>query len=678
MARSTLVPLYCVNRMDRLQAQERIQTLRPLLSEWGYAYYVLDDPKVSDAVYDQHYQELKALEAQFPDLITADSPTQRVGDRPLERFSTVTHRVPLYSLENAFSDEDLRTWEERLIKLAGDDLEFVCELKIDGSANALSYQAGLLVQGATRGDGIQGEEITQNLRTIHAIPLKLQGSNLPPELEVRGEVFLPREEFARINQERLASDEKLFANPRNACAGTLRQLDPRVVAARKLDFFAYTAHFSKAMTQWEVLAQLEAFGFGVNPNRKLCKNLEEVHVFCAYWAEARHQLPYDTDGVVIKVNSFSAQEELGFTSKFPRWAIAFKYPPEEAATVVRSIEIQVGRTGALTPVAELHPVLISGSTVSRATLHNQDRIQELDVRAGDTVVVRKAGEIIPEILRVIPELRPEGTVPYAFPRTCPECQTPVVRTPGEAVTRCPNPHCPASIRGRLIHWCDALDIEGMGDKLIAQLVSIQAVQSVADIYSLTALQLQSLERMGGKSAVKVIEQIQRSIEQPWGRVLYGLGIRHIGARVSAELARTFPSAESLSQATPEAINNLYGFGEETAQAVVDWFQIPDHQTVLERLRRYGFSLANQSNQQPTSNLWAGQTFVITGTLPSLSREECTALIESHGGKVTSSVSSRTSYLVAGEKAGSKLTKAEQLGVSILTEDQLYTLLTIPS
>jgi len=664
--------------MDQPQAQERIQTLRPLLSEWGYAYYVLDDPKVSDAVYDQHYQELKALEAQFPDLITPDSPTQRVGDRPLERFSTVTHRVPLYSLENAFSNEDLTTWEERLIKLAGDDLEFVCELKIDGSANALSYREGLFIQGATRGDGVQGEEITQNLRTIHAIPLKLQGTDLPPELEVRGEVFLPREEFARINQERLAAGEKLFANPRNACAGTLRQLDSRVVAARKLDFFAYTAHFSKATTQWEVLNQLEAFGFGVNPNRKLCKNLTEVHAFCHYWAEARHQLPYETDGVVIKVNALSAQEELGFTSKFPRWAIAFKYPPEEAATLVRSIEIQVGRTGALTPVAELQPVLISGSTVSRATLHNQDRIQELDVRAGDTVVVRKAGEIIPEILRVIPELRPEGTVTYEFPRTCPECQTPVVRTPGEAVTRCPNPQCPASIRGHLIHWCDALDIEGMGEKLIAQLVAIQAVQSVADLYSLNVLQLQKLERMGEKSAAKVIEQIQHSVEQPWSRVLYGLGIRHIGSSVSAELARAFPSAESLSQATPEAINNLYGFGEETAQAVVDWFQAPENKALLERLRSYGFLLANQKNQQPASTVLAGKTFVLTGTLPSLSREECTALIESHGGKVTSSVSSRTSYLVAGEKAGSKLIKAEQLGVPILTEDQLYRLLTISS
>jgi DNA ligase (NAD+) len=664
--------------MDQPQAQERIQTLRPLLSEWGYAYYVLDDPKVSDAVYDQHYQELKALEAQFPDLITPDSPTQRVGDRPLERFSTVTHRVPLYSLENAFSNEDLTTWEDRLIKLAGDDLEFVCELKIDGSANALSYREGLFIQGATRGDGVQGEEITQNLRTIHAIPLKLQGTDLPPELEVRGEVFLPREEFARINQERLAAGEKLFANPRNACAGTLRQLDSRVVAARKLDFFAYTAHFSKATTQWEVLNQLEALGFGVNPNRKLCKNLTEVHAFCHYWAEARHQLPYETDGVVIKVNALSAQEELGFTSKFPRWAIAFKYPPEEAATLVRSIEIQVGRTGALTPVAELQPVLISGSTVSRATLHNQDRIQELDVRAGDTVVVRKAGEIIPEILRVIPELRPEGTVTYEFPRTCPECQTPVVRTPGEAVTRCPNPQCPASIRGHLIHWCDALDIEGMGEKLIAQLVAIQAVQSVADIYSLTLLQLQKLERMGEKSAVKVIEQIQRSIEQPWGRVLYGLGIRHIGSSVSAELARAFPSVESLSQATPEAINNLYGFGEETAQAIVAWFQATENRVLLERLRSYGFLLANQKNQQPASTVLAGKTFVLTGTLPSLSREECTVLIESHGGKVTSSVSSRTSYLVAGEKAGSKLTKAEQLGVPILTEDQLYRLLTISS
>jgi DNA ligase (NAD+) len=678
MARSTAVPTYRHLKLMDLQAQERLQTLRQLLAEWGYAYYVLDDPKVSDAIYDQHYQELKALEAQFPDLITPDSPTQRVGDRPLERLPSVTHRVPLYSLENAFSYDDLKTWEERLIKLAGDDLEFVCELKIDGSANALSYRDGFFVKGATRGDGIQGEEITQNLRTIHAIPLKLQGPNIPPELEVRGEVFLPREEFARINQERLERGEKLFANPRNACAGTLRQLDSRVVAARKLDFFAYTAHFSKATTQWEVLNQLESFGFGVNPNRKLCKGLEEVHVFCEYWEQARHQLSYETDGVVIKVNELSTQQELGFTSKFPRWAIAFKYAPEEAATLVRSIEIQVGRTGALTPVAELQPVLISGSTVSRATLHNQDRIQELDVRAGDTVIVRKAGEIIPEILRVIPELRPEGTVVYEFPHVCPECQTPVVRTPGEAVTRCPNPQCPATIRGRLIHWCNALDIEGMGDKLIAQLVSIRTVQSVADIYSLTAPQLQQLERMGEKSAVKIIEQIQRSLEQPWSRVLYGLGIRHIGASVSAELARAFPSAEHLSQATSAAINNLYGFGEETAQAVVDWFQAPENQALLERLRSYGFSLANQSNQQPTSNVLVGKTFVITGTLPSLSREECTALIESHGGKVTSSVSSRTSYLVAGEKAGSKLTKAEQLGVTVLTEDQLHTLLTVPS
>lgn len=654
-------------------AEKRVRELREQLHRWGYAYYVLDDPEVSDAVYDQYYRELKALEAQFPELVTPDSPTQRVGDRPAASFVTVRHRVPLFSLDNVFTDEELTKWGERLTRQIGEDLEFVCELKIDGSATALTYLDGLFVRGATRGDGIEGEEITQNLRTIRVIPLRLSGV-VPPALEVRGEVFLPRDEFERINRERAAAGEKLFANPRNACAGTLRQLDSQIVASRRLNFFAYTVHFSTAGSQSEALALLEGFGFQVNPNRAVCHSLAEVRDFCEHWRSERHRLPYDTDGVVIKVNAFSLQAELGFTAKAPRWAVAFKYPPEEMTTRVVAINIQVGRTGALTPVAELEPVLISGSTVSRASLHNQDRILALDVRVGDTVIVRKAGEIIPEIVGVLYESRPAGTVSYHFPTACPECNTPVVRAPGEAVTRCPNPECPAVIRGRLAHWCHALEIDGIGDKLIAQLVASGTVRSVADLYTLDIETLSGFERLGKRSATKIVEQLDRSRTQPWHRILVGLGIRHVGTRVAAELARAFASAHSLAEANISRISALYGFGEEIAQSIVEWFTVPQNRTLIAQLESHGLDLSS-GGASLQSDSFAGKTFVITGTLPTLSREECTALIETHGGKVTSAVSSRTSYVVAGEKAGSKLDKARQLGIAVLSEAELRSLMT---
>ncbi|MBC7880567.1 MAG: NAD-dependent DNA ligase LigA [Anaerolineae bacterium] len=650
------------------ETKPRVLELRTLLHEWGSAYYVLDAPKVSDAVYDQHYQELKSLETDFPELITADSPTQRVGDKPASGFVTVTHKVPMYSLDNAFGYEDLQKWGEKLRKQVDKDLEFVCELKIDGSATALSYEAGFLVRGATRGDGTEGEEITQNLRTIRVLPLKLLGT-APPTLEVRGEAFMPREEFERNNREREANGEKRFANPRNACAGTLRQLDAQIVAARKLNFFAYTVHYSEVESQWEALSALETWGFRVNPNRKLCRNIEEVKAFCEHWETERENLPYDTDGVVIKVNQFVDQAELGFTSKFPRWAIAFKYPPKEMATQVEAITVQVGRTGTLTPVAELTPVLISGSTVSRVTLHNQDRIEQLDVRVGDTIVVRKAGEIIPEIVQVLGDLRPENAVPYRFPSHCPECSTAVVRSDGEAATRCPNLQCPAAIRGQIAHWCSALEIDGIGDKLIAQLVGSCKVQSVADLYDLSPDFLSGLERMGKRSALKIVEQLQNSRNQPWHRVLHGLGIRHVGERVAKELARTFSSIEALGSANATSIAALYGFGEEMADGIVEWFAQPDNQQLIARLSAYGLGLTAKTESM-VSRIWAGKTFVITGTLPTLSREACTELIESHGGKVTSSVSSRSHYLVAGENAGSKLTKAQELGITILDEAQL--------
>ncbi|MBW4697729.1 MAG: NAD-dependent DNA ligase LigA [Aphanocapsa lilacina HA4352-LM1] len=652
---------------------ERTRTLRALLHRWGYAYYVLDALEVSDAIYDQHYRELVELESRYPELVSPDSPTRRVGERPAPAFVSVTHRVPMFSLENAFSQAELEKWGERLVREIGPDLEFVCELKIDGSATALSYENGVLVRGATRGDGVEGEEITQNLRTIRAIPLKLLGGEMPSVLEVRGEAFIPRDEFERINQERQAAGEKLFANPRNACAGTLRQLDSRVVAARRLGFFAYTAHFGCAQSQWEALAELESHGFRVNPHRSLCRDLAEVRTFCEHWEHHRHALPYDTDGVVVKVNAFDHQREVGFTSKFPRWAIAFKYPAEEKSTVVEAIAVQVGRTGALTPVAELQPVTVAGTTVSRATLHNQDRIESLDVRVGDTVIVRKAGEIIPEVVRVIGELRPPEAVPYVFPQTCPECGTAVVRAPGEVAVRCPNPRCPALVRGKLGHWCAALEIDGIGDKLIARLVSLGLVHTVADLYELSAEQLAGLERLGARSAAKIVEQLDRSRHQPWSRVLYGLGLRHIGASVSVELARAFPSAAALAQADLAAIASLYGFGEELARSVVEWFAQAENRELLERLEAHGLQLAGGERAAQSSAL-SGLTFVITGTLPTLSREECTALIESCGGKVTSSVSSRTSYVVAGEKAGSKLARAQELKVAVLDEEQLRALI----
>ncbi len=653
------------------EVEARVLTLRTLLHRWGYAYYVLDDPEVSDAVYDQHYQELKDLEAQHPELLAPDSPTQRVGDRPAAGFVSVTHRVPLYSLENAFGYADLEKWGERLVKEIGPDIEFVCELKIDGSATALSYKDGALEQGATRGDGNVGEEITQNLRTVRSIPLKLQ-SQYPVLLEVRGETFMPKDEFLRLNHQRQAAGEKLFANPRNACAGTLRQLDSKMVAARRLHFFAYAAHFATSQTQAELLNELEDYGFHVNPHRQLCADLEQVRLFCDHWEKARHTLAYDTDGVVVKVNSFAHQREVGFTSKFPRWAIAFKYPAEEKTTIVEAISIQVGRTGALTPVAELQPVLIAGSTVSRATLHNQDRIRDLDVRVGDSVVVRKAGEIIPEIVQVIADLRPVQTVAYQFPECCPECGTAVVRLPKEAVTRCPNVQCPALIRGRIAHWCAALEIDGIGDKLIAQLVATQGVKSVADLYALDIEQLGALERMGKRSATKIVEQLERSKTQSWSRVLYGLGIRHIGSSISTVLARAFPGANLLGEATLEKIAALYGFGTELAQSVVDWFANPSNRELLAQLEARGVQLAGAA-EAAHSDILAGKTFVITGTLPTLSREACTELIERNGGKVTSSVTGRTSYLVAGEKAGSKLSRAETLKVKVLSEAQLYML-----
>ena len=665
-----------VEKMASPTPQAQLEQLRQQLQKAAYAYYVLDDPIMEDAVYDQLYRKLQDLESQYPELITPDSPTQRVGDQPASQFASVRHNIPLYSLENAFNLEELVRWQERWQRQVPDyqDFEYVCELKIDGSALALTYENGVLVRGATRGDGVTGEEITQNVRTIRSIPLRLYGSP-SPRIEVRGEAFLPLEEFERINQERAAKGEPPFANPRNAAAGTLRQLDPKIVDRRRLQFFAYTLHIADDSfspgSQWQALEFLQQIGFLVNPNRKLCRSLTEVSEYFQHWDTERRKLPYMTDGVVVKINDYSLQEKLGFTQKFPRWALALKYPAEEAPTVINAIKVNVGRTGAVTPMAYMQPVQLAGTTVQRATLHNGDRVVELDIREGDTVIVRKAGEIIPEIVRVLPELRPSSAQPYQMPTHCPECTQPLVRPEGEAVTRCVNSSCPAILKGSLVHWAsrDALDIRGLGERIVVLFLENSLVQSIADIYTLTESQIAALERMGTKSAQKLVKAIASSKTQPWSRVLYGLGIRYVGSVNANLLADHFPTVQQLSEASVESLEAVFGIGQEIAQSVFDWFRIPANQALIERLQAAGLRLELAQNLHQQTTL-AGLTFVITGTLPTLKRGEAKELIEQAGGKVTGSVSAKTDYLVVGEDAGSKLEKAQQLGVTQLSEAQL--------
>jgi DNA ligase (NAD+) len=716
--------------------QQQIQQLRQQLQEASYAYYVLDAPIMPDEVYDRLYRQLQELESDYPELITAESPTQRVGEQPATQFFSVKHNIPLYSLENAFNFEEFAKWQERWQRVAppltppyqgrgqeenappltppyqggGVDgnapglsnkenreitpplskgglggVSYVCELKIDGSALALTYENGVLVRGATRGDGITGEEITQNVKTIRSIPLKLNLDNPPPIVEVRGEAFLSLAVFEEINREREKAGEQLFANPRNAAAGTLRQLDSKIVDKRRLDFFAYTLHLdqgNEGNTQWESLELLRRMGFKVNPYRKICYSLDEVREYYEYWDTERRNLPYMTDGVVVKINSVFLQKQLGFTQRFPRWAIALKYPAAEVPTIVEAVTVQVGRTGALTPVAELKPVQLAGTTVSRASLHNSDRLSDLNLHIGDTVIVRKAGEIIPEVVRVLPELRPQNALFFQMPSCCPECEQPVVREKGEAVTRCINTSCPAILRGSLIHFCsrDALDINGVGEKLVQQMVDSNLVHSAADLYDLTAEKLMSLERMGKKLAEKLVSAIAQSKNQPYSRVLYGLGIRHVGSVNAQLLTERFANVEELSGVSAASIEGVYGIGPEIAQAVYQWFRVPANQSLIARLKTAGLQLQSEvknPNLASTNLQLAGKSFVLTGTLPTLKRDEAKDLIQKAGGKVTSSVSAKTDYVVVGEDAGSKLEKAQSLGIELLSESELLELLSKP-
>ena len=684
--------------------RQRAEELRALLRRAAHAYYVLDAPVMEDPVYDRLYRELLELEQAHPNLRTADSPTQRVGGAPAESFPTVAHRIPLLSLENAFSIEELEKWYVRLLReldrlpLAGEplpELAMVGELKIDGNALALSYEHGVLVRAATRGDGERGEEITGNVRTIASVPLRLDLEAPPAWLEVRGEALISTTTFAAINAERQARGEPTFANPRNACAGTLRQLDPKVVAARRLDFFAYTLHLPEGergapKSQWEALGWLQQAGFQVNPHCERCPDLTAVEAFVQRWDTARQALDYATDGVVVKLDDLRLQADAGFTQKAPRWAIALKYAAEEAPSRLLRLVAQVGRTGKVTPVAEFEPVPLAGTTVSRATLHNADRLRELDLHSGDTIVVRKAGEIIPEVVRVLPQLRPPGARPVALPSRCPECGSDLVREEGEADTRCVNSSCPAILRASLRHWVSkgALDVEGLGSKLIGQLVDRGLVRSIADLYRLDGALLASLERMGEKSATNLVEALAASKGQPWPRQLYGLGIHHVGEVNAKALARAFPDVGALRSAAlqePDRITAVFGVGPEIAQSLQQWFATPANTALLEQLEALGLSLASPADLGASQNQGTdggggrgapldGQTFVLTGTLPTLSRRQAQELIEAAGGKVSSAVSRKTTYVVAGEEAGSKLRKAESLGVAVLDETGLRALL----
>ena len=681
---------------------ERIKELRALLNKANYSYYVLDSPEIDDAVYDQLYRELIEIENIHPSLITDDSPSQRLGGIPSKGFKNVEHNIPLLSLDNAFNVNEVEAWYGRISKLISsenknikkvDDPELICELKIDGNAISLRYENGILTRAATRGDGKTGEDITTNIRTISTIPLRLLLENPPSWVEIRGEAFMPNNIFNKLNIERKNTDQPLFANPRNSCAGTLRQLDPKIVASRKLDFFAYSlyfpenweptdSNFKKPISQSESLEFLKNIGFKVNTTYETKKTLNEANKYYKYWEVKKDFLAYATDGIVVKIDKFEIQNLLGATNKAPRWAIAVKYPAEEKATKLRKIIFQVGRSGAVTPVAEFESIELAGTSVNRATLHNAKRLASLDLHYEDTIIVRKAGEIIPEVIRVIKEFRKVDAKLVQLPQNCPECNSKLILESNEAITKCINYRCAAKLKGLLRHWVSkgSMNIDGLGEKIINQLVNEGYVKSIADLYKLEIDSLLELERFGEKSANNLLIEINESKNKNWHKQLYGLGIPHIGEANAKSLSNNFNSIEELNaiaKESPENISNIYGFGNEMKDAIVKWFDDSNNQTLIKELKAIGFSLkesldSNYNSNQ--SNVFDGKSFVLTGTLDSLTRDEAKELIESAGGKVSSSISKKTDFLVSGEKAGSKLNKAQELGVKIINENELKLLL----
>ena len=679
----------------------RAEALRREIEHHSYQYYALDAPTISDAAFDSLMRELREIEAAHPELVTASSPTQRVGGYVGEQFAPVVHERRMYSLDNAMDLDELDEWMERTAEACGGSLPpLCCELKIDGSSIALTYEDGVLVRAATRGDGTTGEDVTVNMRTVRDVPLRLRdearGAIAPgvETLELRGEVYMPKKSFEALNAAAEEEGRAPFANPRNAAAGSLRQKDPAVTKMRDLSTFMYAIADDGALEvegQWELLQWLRKAGFHVNPDVRLCATAEEVRGFCRECLDRRESLPYEIDGVVVKVNDFARQRAMGFTARAPRWAIAFKFPPEEKTTLLRDITVQVGRTGALTPVAELVPVVVAGSTVARATLHNLDEVHRKDVRVGDTVIVRKAGDVIPEVLGPVLSLRsPEARI-WEMPSVCPSCGSPVVRDPGEVAFRCISIDCPAQALERLLHWASrgALDIDGMGEEIVSRLVESGRVADVADYYSLSEEELASLDmgrvkadgepvRLGHTVAKKLVAAIEASKGRTFARVLFGLGIRHVGKTTAEAIAAAYPSMDELSTAGEDELAGIYGVGPKVAHGMWLFFRTPDNVSVIERLRAAGVTMADEAAApgEEVPQVLAGLTFVLTGTLAhsGMTRDEAGARLKAMGAKVSGSVSKKTSFVVAGENAGSKYDKAVALGVPVLDEAQLLNLL----
>lgn len=669
--------------MIRPSPAARAEELRRLLEHHNYRYHVLDDPEISDAEYDRLFNELKQIEADNPDLITPDSPTQRVGATPVSELQEVVHTTPMLSLDNAFTEEDLINFDRRVRERLDDvkEIEYVAEPKLDGLAVSFLYENGRLVRAATRGDGMKGEDVTHNIRTIKAVPTQLRGK-APDVLDVRGEVFMTLDGFKAMNQRALERGEKVFVNPRNAAAGTIRQLDPRLAATRPLDVFFYAVgvhgNWKLPARHSEVLEAFREWGLKVSPLVKVVKGVEGCLKYYRDIGEKRASLKYEIDGVVYKVNRFAQQRELGYVARAPRWAVAHKFPAHEETTVVRDVEFQVGRTGALTPVARLEPVFVGGVTVSNATLHNMDEVQRKDVRIGDTVVIRRAGDVIPEVVKVVLERRPRNARQVQLPKQCPVCGSAVEREEGEVVARCSGSlSCPAQLKGAMLHFASrrAMDIDGLGEKIVDQLLTTGLVKSPADLYQLTAQQFATLERLGEKSAKNLVNALEKSKQTTLARFLYSLGIRDVGEATAAALANHFGSLEALQEASMEAIQEVPDVGPVVAAHVHTFFQQPHNREVIDALRQSGVHWpAQKPRAAPAEGPLTGKTFVLTGTLDSMSRDQAGERIVALGGKVTGSVSKKTSHVVAGAEPGSKLTKAQELGVEILDEAAFLKLL----
>ncbi|SES25653.1 NAD-dependent DNA ligase LigA [Salisediminibacterium halotolerans] len=659
---------------DESSIKQQINRLTDELNGYAHDYYVLDDPKISDAEYDQLLRELRELEDNYPQFKRADSPTERVGGEPLEQFQKVRHERPMLSLSNAFDAGELRDFDRRVREGLGDSPEYVCEMKIDGLAVTLKYEDGVFVQGATRGDGDVGEDITANLKTIRSIPLKLAA---PVTIEVRGEAFMPKRSFHDLNKRREANGEQVFANPRNAAAGSLRQLDPKIAAKRHLDMFAYAIAATEntaIQSHEEAINYVSELGFKTNEEIRRFDNIEDVIVFCESWVEKRADLPYEIDGVVIKVNNLSEQDKLGYTAKSPRWATSFKFPAEEVITTLTDIELSVGRTGVITPTAILEPVSVAGTTVSRASLHNEDLIREQDVKIGDKVTIKKAGDIIPKVVNVLTGQRSGEERDFYMPEHCPECGAETVRLDGEVALRCVNPACPAQIREGLIHFAsrDAMNIDGLGERVVTQLFEHNLVRSVADLYRLEKAELIALERMGDKSASNLLEAIETTKSNSLDKLLFGLGIRYVGSKAARTLAERFETIDRLMEAGTEELEAVDEIGEKMASAIAAYFQQESVRELIEELRQEGVNMTYTgptSNQaQEADSALTGKTVVITGTLQTYSRKDAKAAAEALGASVTSSVTGSTDILIAGEKAGSKRDKAEELGIEIWDEE----------